>query len=79
MNIHFLIYGMSTGLVIDSNAKRNTYFNLIEGNIVMPFQQSYQYQIIGVVPNQNDNSIIVNLKPYCENAIRVHNNQNNRR
>jgi len=78
MNIHFLIYGMSTGLVIDSNANKNTYYNLNEGNIVRPFLQSYQYQIIGVVPNQNDDSLIVNLRPYCEQAIRIYNNQNNR-
>jgi hypothetical protein len=79
MNISFLIYGMSTGLVIDSNANRNIHYNLMEGNIVRPFMQTYQYQIIGVVPNQNDNSLIVNLRPYCEHAIRIYNNQNNRR
>jgi len=71
MKIHYLINGMQTNLVVDTTYKCKDGHSLMSGSIIKPFMQNYEYEVIGSVPT-NDNIVIVNLRPYCDNAKRVH-------
>ncbi len=55
----------------DINAEYNGWNCPKKGQIVSPFQQSYKYLILAVIPDDKhfpNKSIIVKLIPYCDKA-----------